>query len=208
MSKSERPGYASISLEVPIEVAEWFVANVDYLARAIAIAAARADLRNTKSVERKQKDREKRETEFYELGRRAYRLFRRYGGTSISKHRDIVQMVADELFPHDVQVIKLAIKKIKRISDKKIRARRDREIIRLSVGGLTNTEIAERLKIGRNAVGCYIKANKTAIWKYADEHPECYKALIKSNKGAVSGTSPKGSQGVRQKAKNVPGRRV
>lgn len=183
MSKSERRGYATITLEVPIEVAEWFVANADYLARAAAIAAVRAEIRDTKSCEQKQQNAETRQADFVALGRLSYRLFRQNGGTSVCKDRGIVQTVADTLQRHDVKSVEYALKKFKRVLGDKIKKRRDREIIRLAVAGATSQEIARRLKIGRNTVGTFIKANKAAIWKYASEHPECYRALINKKKG-------------------------
>jgi len=46
MTKRDRPGYATITIDVPIEVAEWLAANGEHLAQIASLAAAKAQ-RNT-----------------------------------------------------------------------------------------------------------------------------------------------------------------
>lgn len=208
MSKSERPGYATLTLEVPIEVAEWLATYGEHLAQIAALAANKARFNSEVAKQERKWNSEARQAELHNLGRAGYRLFRHYGGgNNIAKRPELIQRIALEL-QVDGQALEISVRNFKRMIKAKALVRRGREITRMYLGGCTNKEIATRLNIHKNTVSNYLSEHKTEIKAYAREHPESYKPLKNNNKGKVPGKSLGASEPVPWEAIKSAGRRA
>jgi len=190
MSKSERPGYATLTLEVPIEVAEWLAANGELLAQMASIAAAKAQRQSVAHQCQREASRQARKIELWSMGRNGYRLFRRFGGGKhVANQIDLIDKVALQLGV-DPKVLKFAVLRFKRAIENKVRNRRGREITRLYLAGLGNAEIAKRLKVHKNTLSNYLRDHKAEIRAYARAHPGSCNTLKKEEITKVSEPCP------------------
>ena len=73
MAKRTRYGNVTLTLEMPIEVAEWFSANGELFGHAARIATAKTQHASATSQQQREEYREKRKTELLDLGRAGYR---------------------------------------------------------------------------------------------------------------------------------------
>lgn len=208
MTKRERPGYATITLEVPIEVAEWLAVSGEHLGQIAALAAARARYNSDAAKEERACNVKARQAELRNLGRVGYRLFRRFGGgKNITKRRPLIHQIAHDLSV-DPQALELAIVAFKRGLETKLRDRRIREIARLYWLGFSNREIADRLKVHKNTVSNYLRDHKAEVQAFAREHPGIVKSLKGKEKGALPGKSLGAFEAVPWEAIKQAGRRA
>jgi len=208
MSKSERPGYATITLEVPIEVAEWLAESGELLAQTAAIAAAKARRQSVVHQREREATQKARKKQMWSMGRNGYRLFRRFGGgKNVANQIDLIDKASLQLGV-DPKVLKFAVLRFKRSIENKVRARRGREITRLYLAGLGNAEIAKRLKVHKNTVSNYLRDHKFEISAYAREYPESYNALKNKETIKVSEPSPGSRDPISWKAVKQAGGRA
>lgn len=208
MTKRARPGYATLTLEVPIEVAEWLATYGEHLSQIAALAAGKARFNSEDAKEARAFNLKARQAELRTLGRIGYRLFRRFGGgKNLAKRRSLIEQIACDL-KVDPKTLELTVGNFKRSIEAKVRLRRSREITRLYLGGCTNKEIAERLKVHKNTVSTYLKEHKAEIKAYALEHPESYNALKNKENGNVPGNSPGSREPIPWEAVKQAGRRA
>jgi len=157
MSDHPRRGYVSLTIEMPIEVAEWFGANGSKFEQIARIAAAKAHRNSDANKQREHERSEKHKAEFHILGRVGYRKLRRDGVTNnFVKNREALKTVADSLgVPW--QNLEFAVTRFKRLIDAKRRQRRIREIGRLYWAGQSNKQIARQQNIHPHTVSKYIR---------------------------------------------------
>lgn len=157
MSERQRPGYISITIDMPLEVAEWFGANGEKICQLAQTTAAKS-YRNSETAKiLREEQTRKHQCEFHQLGRLGYRLLRHIGlGSNLAKNRDAIREIADNI-GEPCQRLEFAIIKFKRDLNVKRHTRRIREIGRLYWAGATNAEIAIRQSIHSNTVQRYIR---------------------------------------------------
>ena len=178
MYKSGRPGYVTLTLEVPIAVADWLAVHGDELAKQCAIAVAKAERQSQATKQDRESGLTKRLDELVSLGRSGYRLFRRYCGRKhISRHRQLIAKLADQIGTEPT-TLELAIKRFKKGLDDKVRNRRNREIYRLWNSGQSNDAIATHLKV-----------HKATVKRIIQQFPGKPKLLKNNKKGKVPGLS-------------------
>jgi len=157
MGKDKRQGYVTLSIEMPIEVADWLAANAERLGTELRIASVKARHTKEQTQKHEQERSNDRRTYLIDLGRTGYRQLRRAGVTKyIAKNRATIGDVADELGVSS-QVLEIAVTRFKRNLDKDLQKRRSREIGRLYWAGFSNQEIAARLHIHPNTVANHIR---------------------------------------------------
>jgi len=157
MSNRTRPGHITLTLEMPIEVADWLSANAERLGNELRIASVKARHTEEQTQKNEQERSNDRRTYLIDLGRTGYRQLRRAGVTKyLAKNRDVIGDVADELGVSS-QVLEIAVTRFKRNLDKELQKRRSREIGRLYWAGFGNQEIAARLHIHPNTVANHIQ---------------------------------------------------
>ncbi|HEY9080020.1 hypothetical protein [Magnetovibrio sp.] len=180
MSERGRPGYITLTLEMPIEVAEWLSTNADRLGQAARIAAAKQE-RASEEHQRQQVERiRQRDTEHERLGRIGYRHHRQAGsGTKIVGNRETTRTIAN-LLGVDWYLLELVSVRFKRTLHCKVRIRRAREIKRLYDNGQSNQQIAARYRVHPVTVANILRDAKEATFPLAKENSNSQGAVPES----------------------------
>jgi len=179
MSDRARPGHITLTLEMPIEVAEWLASNGEQIGQMARIAATNAQHHSEASKKKREERSQKNIAEFWALGRLGYRLHRRAGGgKNIATSRNITRTIAAQLGV-DWQTLEIAITRFKAPLQRKLRQRRNREFIRMYKAGASNQDIAARYDMHPNSVAVVLR-----------EHPGKRKTLKGNKKGARPESSP------------------
>ena len=81
MRKDKRKGYVTLSIEMPIEVADWLAANAERLGNELRIASVSARQTEEQTIKHDQDRAKDRREYLIDLGRTGYRELRRAGVT-------------------------------------------------------------------------------------------------------------------------------
>ena len=157
MRKDKRKGYVTLSIEMPIEVADWLAANTERLGNELRIASVSARQTEEQTLKHDQDRAKDRRDYLIDLGRTGYRELRRAGVTkSLAQNRETIRDVAEQ-FGVAWQTLEIAVTRFKRQLDQDLQKRRSREIGRLYWAGFSNQAIAARLHIHPNTVANHIR---------------------------------------------------
>lgn len=192
MFKRERPGYISLTIEVPIEVAEFFGDHGDQLLSSIrrAVAEYKANPPDPDGqIETEGKRRqEERARKFKADGRLGYRLLRpkigtetyispdggirNRGGLSRAAWKRVI--LSDIASEHGLEAgyLGIAVRQFRKDIHSRIKARREAWAIRYHLAGLTDTEIAYRLGVSHQTIWKYLKAAQPEIFRILRENPD------------------------------------
>ena len=97
MGKDKRQGYVTLSIEMPIEVADWLAANAERLGNELRIASVSARQTEEQTLKHDQDRAKDRRDYLIDLGRTGYRELRRAGVTkSLAQNRDTIRDVAEQ----------------------------------------------------------------------------------------------------------------
>ena len=147
MANSKHSGTVTLTLEMPIEVAEWFAANGESIGFQARIAANKARFNSVQAEQKRKENWEKRKTFIHELGREGYRQLRKInGGKNLQRNTGDLKTVAQDIGT-DHTTLYHAVTRFKKQLLKRIRQRRIREVNRLHIAGLSKREIAARYSI-------------------------------------------------------------
>ncbi|MCR4377319.1 MAG: hypothetical protein NUV50_04415 [Rhodospirillales bacterium] len=208
MFKSERPGYAIITIEVPIEVAEWLAANGEHLAQIASIAVAKIHLNSEATKLQRQWNVEARRVELWKLGRMGYRLFRRFnGGKNVGTRIELISEISTHL-GCNAQALKFSITRFKRDLETRVLKRRGREMARLCAAGLSNPEIAARYDVHPNTIVRCLREHKAEMLAYARDFPGKSNGLKTNNKGMAPESSLGSRDPISWEAVKQAGRRA
>jgi len=157
MSKRARDGYVTLTLEIPIEIAEWLGTHGESLGQMARVAVTQARYNSEIDKASREERSKKHQVEFWALGRLGYRQLRKAGvSKNLTNNRDITKTVAANLGV-SWQALEFAVTRFKRSLNDQIRKRRGREIGRLYWAGYGNEEIARRFNVHPNTVARYIR---------------------------------------------------
>lgn len=208
MTERERPGHVTLTIEVPLEVADWLASSGEQLAQVAALAAAKARRASTAIQLDRQWRLEQRKAELWNLGRIGYRLFRRFnGGRNIGQRVELVREVALHL-GCNAHALKLSMVRFKRHLEARLSKRRNREMSRLCAAGYSNSNIAARYGVHPNTVVRCLREHKAVAMAYARELPGTSNTLKGNNKGILPGKSPGASLAISWEALKKAGRRT
>lgn len=157
MSKRTSPGNVTLTLDMPIEVAEWLAANAERLGHQAHIASTKARRKSEETERKADEYLQQRQDYFANLGRNGYRELRKAGvSKNFIKNRDATKTIAPQLGV-TWQALELAVTRFKRNLDAQLRKRRGREIARMYWAGFRDQEIADRMGVHRNTVINHIR---------------------------------------------------
>ena len=150
----------TLSLELPVEVAEWLAANAESIGYQAHLAATQVRHNSEEAKQQSKKRSRERQNYMVNLGRVGYRELRKVGVTNnFVKNRDFTKEVAPQLGV-TWQSLELAVTRFKRNLEAQLRLRRGREIARMYWAGYSNQQIAERLNIHCNTVDRHMRKVK------------------------------------------------
>lgn len=157
MTERARSGNVTLTIEMPVEVAQWFAANAEPLRVQVLTATAKAYLRSETCKKDQAERLQQRENYIQNLGRTGYRQLRSLGvHSNFVKNRDVTKIVASQL-GDTWQTLEFAVTRFKRVMDAKLRKRRDREIVRLYEVGKNNDQISGLIGIHKSTVARIIR---------------------------------------------------
>ena len=207
MTERGRFGWITVKIDLPIEVAEHLARHGNDFLRKISRAIDdyhRSPPHDPSKGEPSIEDKlQERQVYLLRIGRSGYRALRqrietfayfddqgnlqsRSGQSKLAWQRIIIRDLASD-FGVSFDVLEFAISRFRKELKPKVKARRDKTIIRLYLSGYSNREIAEKVSVHSNTIARFLRTRREDIKTYAREHPETYNSLKYKENGKLPG---------------------